>query len=269
MYLPKTFEEKRLDVLHDLIRTHSLGTWVSANASELDVHHIPFALDSERGEFGTLYGHVSRGNPIWKTQAGALPDVVIFRGPQAYVSPSWYPSKHQHGKAVPTWNYAVVAAHGRPDYIEDPAWLYAHLGRLTDTHEASQALLWKIDDAPAEFTESWCRQSSGWQSPSSGSRANGRRTRTARMPTRWASSPACSPRGMTRLRRWQLWSEGMSKSEPRYRGAHRANTANGRIFASARLRTLALLVAPDFDPGPRFFWAMSKNTKRDPGSRPG
>jgi transcriptional regulator len=153
MYLPKTFEETRLDVLHDLIRAHSLGTWVSANTSELDVHHIPFALDSDSGEFGTLYGHVARGNPIWKAPAGALPDVVIFRGPQAYISPSWYPSKHQHGKAVPTWNYAVVAAHGRPEYIEDPAWLYAHLGRLTDAHEASQALPWKIGDAPREFTE--------------------------------------------------------------------------------------------------------------------
>ena len=153
MYLPKTFEETRLDVLHDLVRAHALGTWVSANASALDVQHIPFILDSARGEYGTLFGHVARGNPIWKAPTAAVPDVVVFRGPQAYITPSWYPSKHQHGKAVPTWNYAVVAAHGRPEYIEDPAWLYAHLRGLTREHEASQALPWKIEDAPADFTE--------------------------------------------------------------------------------------------------------------------
>lgn len=153
MYLPKTFEETRLDVLHDLIRAYPLGTWVSAKASELDVHHIPFVLDSECGELGTLFGHVARANPIWKASAGVLPHVVIFRGPQAYVSPSWYPSKHEHGKAVPTWNYAVVAAHGRPDYIDDPAWLYAHLRGLTEAQEASQALPWHIEDAPADFME--------------------------------------------------------------------------------------------------------------------
>jgi len=153
MYLPKAFEETRLTVLHDLIKSHSLGTWVSANETELDVHHVPFILDVKRGEFGTLLGHVSRGNPIWQTPAGPLPDVVVFRGPQTYVTPSWYPSKHQHGKAVPTWNYAVVTIHGQPEFIEDPTWLYEHLRDLTAEHEAAQALPWKIEDAPSDFTE--------------------------------------------------------------------------------------------------------------------
>lgn len=151
MYLPNAFEEKRLPVLHNLIKSHPLGTWVSAHASDLDVHHIPFLLDNEQGEFGTLYGHVARANPIWEAADRAVADVVIFRGPQTYITPSWYPSKHQHGKGVPTWNYAVVAVHGRPQFIHDPAWLHAHLRALSNTHEAAQALPWSIEDAPADY----------------------------------------------------------------------------------------------------------------------
>lgn len=153
MYLPKIHEESRLDVLHTLIRAHPLGTWVVADEAELLVNHIPFFLDASRGAFGTLVGHVARANPIWKTAPSTLPSVAVFKGPQTYITPSWYPSKHEHGKAVPTWNYAVVTAHGRPQFIEDRAWLYTHLGHLTEAHEASQALPWKIDDAPPDFTE--------------------------------------------------------------------------------------------------------------------
>ena len=153
MYLPKIHEETRLDVLHELIRAHSLGTWVSAEETGLNVNHIPFVIDRSRGEFGTLVGHVARANPVWKAPATGLPSVIIFRGPQTYITPSWYPSKHEHGKAVPTWNYAVVTAHGRPEFIEDGTWLYRHLAELTDTHEASQALPWKVDDAPHAFTD--------------------------------------------------------------------------------------------------------------------
>ena len=153
MYLPKAFEETRLPVLHELIRAHPLGTWVSAGAVGLEVQHIPFLIDSECGEFGTLYGHVARGNPIWKSAHDARPDVVIFRGPQTYITPSWYPSKHPHGKAVPTWTYAVVAAHGRPEFIDDPAWLHTHLRNLSDEQEVTQAVPWSIDDAPADYIE--------------------------------------------------------------------------------------------------------------------
>lgn len=153
MYLPKIHEETRLEVLHALIRAHSLGTWVEAGESELVVNHVPFVLDEAGGELGVLRGHVARANPVWKASPALLPGVVTFRGPQSYITPSWYPSKHEHGKAVPTWNYAVVTVHGHARFIEDPAWLQAHLTALTDTHEASQALPWKVDDAPADFTE--------------------------------------------------------------------------------------------------------------------
>ncbi len=153
MYVPRIHEENRLDVLHSLIAGHPLGTWVEAGEAELLVNHVPFVLDPSRGKYGTLMGHVARANPVWKAARASVAGVVTFRGPQTYVTPSWYPSKHQHGKAVPTWNYAVVAAHGRPRFIEERDWLYAHLRELTETHEQSQALPWSLDDAPPDFTE--------------------------------------------------------------------------------------------------------------------
>lgn len=153
MYSPQQHEETRLDVLHALIRKYPLGAWVMLGDGELLANHIPFLLDPTRGEFGTLVGHVARANPVWKTGAQPIPSTIIFQGPQTYISPSWYPSKHEHGKAVPTWNYAVVHAQGQPQFIDDHRWLFEHLSKLTDEHEASQALPWKIDDAPRDFTE--------------------------------------------------------------------------------------------------------------------
>ena len=153
MYLPKQHEETRLDVLHQLIRSHPLGTWVVMGNGELVANHVPFLIDPSRGELGTLVGHVARANPVWSATPNEVPGVVSFQGPQSYISPSWYPSKHEHGKAVPTWNYAVVHAHGQARFIEDRDWLYRHINQLTNEHESAQALPWKVEDAPAEFTE--------------------------------------------------------------------------------------------------------------------
>lgn len=153
MYLPKQNEETRLDVLHALIRSHPLGLWVSPGESELVANHLPFEIDATRGEFGTLVGHVARANPVWKRGVSVIPHLVSFQGPQSYISPSWYPSKHEHGKAVPTWNYAVVHVHALPTFIEDRDWLLAHLQSLTDHHEASQALPWAMSDAPEEYID--------------------------------------------------------------------------------------------------------------------
>lgn len=146
-------QEKRLDVLHSLIRSHPLGTWVSSCEAELNVNHIPFELDPSEGEFGTLWGHVARANPLWKSAKTKTPDVIVFRGPQSYITPSWYPSKARDGKVVPTWNYAVVAAHGHPEFIDEQAVLAQHLGRLTEQNEASQKSPWAMEDAPRAFTE--------------------------------------------------------------------------------------------------------------------
>ncbi|HEV7913295.1 MAG TPA: FMN-binding negative transcriptional regulator [Albitalea sp.] len=149
----KHFDEDRLDVLHALMRSHPLATLVTPTSTELLVDHLPLRLDAGDGPFGTLRGHVSRGNPLWRSLPGHVPSVAVFQGPQAYVSPSWYPSKHADGKAVPTWNYAVVHAHGVPRAIEDPQWLLQQLTLLTDQHESFQALPWKVSDAPRDFID--------------------------------------------------------------------------------------------------------------------
>ncbi len=154
MYVPKQFEESSIAVLQSLIRAHPLGAWVTRHEDELLVNHVPFLIDAERGENGTLVAHVARANPVWQVFPTSLPSVVIFQGPEAYISPSWYASKHIHGKVVPTWNYAVVHAHGLPSVIEDRNWLLRLLTRLTDEHESSQAHPWQVSDAPPAFINS-------------------------------------------------------------------------------------------------------------------
>lgn len=153
MYIPKHHEETDTRVLQSLVRAHPLGAWATQGDGELIVNHIPFLLDASRGDLGTLVGHVARANDIWQAFSRTVPSVVIFQGAESYITPSWYPSKRAHGKAVPTWNYVVVHAHGLPAVIDDKQWLFEHLNELTTTHEADRPLPWSIADAPAEFTE--------------------------------------------------------------------------------------------------------------------
>ncbi|MFP5306438.1 MAG: FMN-binding negative transcriptional regulator [Gammaproteobacteria bacterium] len=153
MYVPKHHEETDLSVLHALIRAHPLGAWVTLADGELLANHVPFLLDAGRGPYGTLVGHVARANPVWRAFSTQVDSVIVFQGAQAYITPSWYPSKHAHGQAVPTWNYAVVHARGRPRAIEDRDWLLQHVSGLTDEHEAAQALPWKVADAPKDYTQ--------------------------------------------------------------------------------------------------------------------
>ena len=143
MYIPPHFEEKDPAVLRALVRAHPLGAWVT---SSLVVNHIPFLLRDDK-----LVGHVSRANGVWKSLAGE--SVVIFQGPEAYITPSWYASKKEHGKVVPTWNYAVVHVHGTPRAIEDRDWLLGLVTELTDTHEAGEAKPWKVTDAPPDYVQ--------------------------------------------------------------------------------------------------------------------
>lgn len=152
MYVPQHFEETDISVLHQLIQAQPLAAWVFNAGGELQVNHLPLLLDPARGAFGTLAGHVARPNPAWRACAGSA-SVAIFQGPQAYITPSWYPSKHEHGKAVPTWNYAVVHAHGQPRVIEDRDWLLRHVTALTTAQERGQALPWQVSDAPADYIE--------------------------------------------------------------------------------------------------------------------
>lgn len=165
MYVPQQFTETDPAVLHALVREHPLGTWVTQAGGELLVNHVPFLLDADRGEHGTLVGHVARANPVWRSFAKDTDSVVIFQGPQAYVTPSWYASKREHGKVVPTWNYAVVHAHGRPRAIEDGAWLHALVSRLTAAHEAGRPEAWQVSDAPADYTAQLLRAIVGIEIP--------------------------------------------------------------------------------------------------------
>ncbi len=153
MYLPKHFEESDPQVLHALIRAHPLGTWVTQHEGELLANHIPFLIDPARGANGTLVGHVARANPVWRSFSETVESLVVFQGPESYITPSWYPSKREHGKVVPTWNYAVVHAHGVPRAIDDREWLRGLVNRLTDTHEAAMARPWQVADAPPEFID--------------------------------------------------------------------------------------------------------------------
>lgn len=150
MYIPEHFAERELTVLHSLIEAHPLGTWVTTAAGQLVVNHLPFVLDADRGEFGTLTGHVARANDVWKT-ASEAESVVVFQGPEAYITPSWYPTKQEHGKVVPTWNYVVVHAHGVPRVITDSEWLRQQVSRLTQRHEAGRQVPWEVSDAPPAY----------------------------------------------------------------------------------------------------------------------
>jgi transcriptional regulator len=153
MYVPRVLEETNLAVLHGLIRTHPLGMWVSQAGTELVGNHIPFLLDAERGPHGTLVGHVARANPVCESLSTTVASLIVFRGADSYITPSWYPSKQVHGRAVPTWNYAVVHVTGMPRAIHDRDWVLQLVTRLTDSQEAGRAQPWKVSDAPAEHID--------------------------------------------------------------------------------------------------------------------
>ncbi|MBI1366783.1 MAG: FMN-binding negative transcriptional regulator [Alphaproteobacteria bacterium] len=154
MYVPAHFEEPSQDVLHGLIESHPLGVLITNGASGLDANHIPFDLDRAKGEHGTLYCHVARNNGVWQDVATGDEVLVVFRSADAYISPNWYPSKHEFHKQVPTWNYIVAHAHGRITVHDDERHVRRNVAKLTHRHEASQPVPWKMGDAPREFTDS-------------------------------------------------------------------------------------------------------------------
>ena len=165
MYLPKQFEETDVSVLHQFIRAHPFGALVTATTGGLDANHIPFVLESEPTPYGTLRGHVARANPLWRECVAAMPALVLFQGENAFVSPSWYPSKQDTGKVVPTWNYVVVHAHGPLRFIDDAAWVRAHVETLTNQHEHKRAAPWRVTDAPADFIDRLAQELIGLEIP--------------------------------------------------------------------------------------------------------
>jgi transcriptional regulator len=152
MYVPSHFAETRTEVMHDLIRAHGLGTLVTFDDSGLNANHIPFEIVAGEGEYGVLRAHVARANPVWKN-ASSVDAMVVFQGPQAYITPSWYETKKTDGRVVPTYNYIAVHAYGELRAIEDAAWLRDFVSRLTDRYEAPRTAPWAVDDAPAEYID--------------------------------------------------------------------------------------------------------------------
>ena len=151
MYLPAHFEESRREVLDALIGAQPFGTLVTQGSDGLDANHVPFEYEPARGPFGTLRAHVARANPVWRDAATAPDALVIFQGPAAYISPTWYPSKHETHRQVPTWNYIVVHAHGRIVVHDDEAFLRGLVARLTRKMEAGEPTPWKMGDAPPDY----------------------------------------------------------------------------------------------------------------------
>lgn len=145
------FCEERADVLHELMRSHPLAALISVASGRLRADHLPLVLHADLSENGILRGHIHKGNPLWRDRSQLDKVMAIFQGPQAYVSPSWYPSKKLHGKVVPTWNYAVVHAHGALSFTTDTDWLQEHLVQLTLHHESQRPEPWALADASEQY----------------------------------------------------------------------------------------------------------------------
>jgi transcriptional regulator len=153
MYIPPDFDESHPERLHALIEAYPLGILVTQNANGLDANHLPFELETREGSPDVLRTHVARANPVWRDVVSDSEVLVIFRAVDAYLSPNWYPSKHEHHRQVPTWNYMVVHAYGRVTVHEDARYLRGVVGRLTKHHEASQPRPWKMADSPQAFID--------------------------------------------------------------------------------------------------------------------
>lgn len=160
MYLPKHFEQQDPAALQGLMRAHPLATLVSWQDGAPTADHVPLMFDAATQ---TLRGHVARANPLWKL--ADQPVLAVFSGPQAYVTPSWYPSKAETHKVVPTWNYTVVHAHGLLKAVEDAPWLHALVNELTGHHESARPAPWAVSDAPDDYVQSMLRAIVGIEIP--------------------------------------------------------------------------------------------------------
>lgn len=165
MYTPAAFREEDLPALHAQMMQTPLAILVSHDESGMQASHLPLLVVPGKGPFGTLKGHFAKANPQWKTFQAGAEVLVIFPGEQAYISPSYYPSKAEHGKAVPTWNYIAIHAYGRAETFDDPQRLRQLLAELTRHHEQKRAEPWAIDDAPPAYIDSMLRAIVGFELP--------------------------------------------------------------------------------------------------------
>ena len=153
MYLPAHFAMHDPEAMHRIIRAHPLGTLITHTEAGLDANHVPFEFHPAQGAHGLLTAHVARANPVWQQCGDGLDVLVVFHGPAAYVSPNWYPSKHETHRQVPTWNYEVVHAYGRLTVQDNEKFVRGVVGRLTRHHEASEPKPWKMGEAPPDYIQ--------------------------------------------------------------------------------------------------------------------
>jgi transcriptional regulator len=165
MYTPRAFAIDELSQLHELILATRLAILVTQGESGLQASHVPVLLHCEQGSNGTLYGHLAKANPQWKDLRDGAEALLIFAGADAYVSPGFYPSKAEHGKVVPTWNYVAVHAYGRAETFSDGGRLLDIVSTLTDRHEAGRTQPWSVADAPADYIDGMLKAIVGFAIP--------------------------------------------------------------------------------------------------------
>jgi len=163
MYIPAHFAETRSEELHRIIREYPLGVLVTHGDDGLDADHIPMELDAESGPHGTLIGHVARANTLWQRCPTGTQVMVVFRGANAYVSPNWYPSKHETHRQVPTWNYEVAHAHGTITVHDDERFARRVVAKLTRRHEATEPKPWKMGDSAPEVINEMLQKIVGFE----------------------------------------------------------------------------------------------------------
>lgn len=163
MYVPAHFKEERTEVLQALIERHPLGTLIATGTEGLTANHIPMQAMLEAGGRGVLRGHIARANSLWRDLTEDAPVLAVFMGADHYISPTWYPSKQEHGKAVPTWNYAAVHVKGTIRFINEAPWLRDFVTELTDVHEQGRAHRWHVTDAPADYIEAMLKAIVGFE----------------------------------------------------------------------------------------------------------
>ena len=165
MYVPRAFAVDDIKILHQQMQASPLPVLVSHASQGLLASHVPMLLNPDEGPCGTLYGHLARANPHWQDLAQDTEALVIFAGEQAYISPTFYPGKADHGKAVPTWNYLAVHAYGMAEVFDDAERLLALVSRLSDRHEANRPAPWAVSDAPADYVDSMLKAIVGFRLP--------------------------------------------------------------------------------------------------------
>jgi len=153
VYIPQHFAEPSVDTMHELIRAYPLATLVTHSSGGLNANHIPVYLAGSPAPYGALHGHIARANPLLGDIADGIETLAIFQGPDSYITPSWYATKKETGKVVPTWNYAVVHAYGVLRVADDMSWLRAQLEALTGHNESAFPKPWAVSDAPPEYIE--------------------------------------------------------------------------------------------------------------------